>query len=74
MRGVLGVDGEITSDIRYEVSYVYGKAKQRAVNGGNRIVDRYFAAIDAVTDPDTGQVTCRINLPGETEIQGGQLE
>lgn len=70
MRGVLGVDGEITPDVRYEISYVYGKAKQRAVNGGNRIVDRYFAAIDAVTDPDTGQVTCRINLPGETEIQG----
>jgi iron complex outermembrane receptor protein len=31
--------------------------------------DRYYAAIDAVVNPATGQVTCRINLPGQTLIQ-----
>jgi outer membrane receptor protein involved in Fe transport len=68
VRGVVGVDGQISRDLKYEVSYVYGSVKQRLNDRNNRIVDRYFAAIDAVVDPATGQTTCRINLPGETEV------
>lgn len=68
-RAVLGMDGQIMPDLRYEISFVYGKSKQEVLDTNNRIVDRYFAAVDAVEDPATGQITCRINLPGETEIR-----
>ena len=43
------------------------KSKSTDLNG--RIRDRYYAALDAVVDPATGNVTCRINLPGETQIR-----
>lgn len=73
IRAVLGADGRLTAgegsgNLRYEVSYVYGRARSEVTSGNSRVVDRYFAALDAVRDPATGQITCRINLPGETII------
>jgi outer membrane receptor protein involved in Fe transport len=73
LRGVLGVDGKLTAgegsgNLKYDVSFVYGQAKSRTEDRNARVLDRYYAALDAVVDPRTGQVTCRINLPGETII------
>lgn len=68
LRGVLGADGKFSDHLRYEASYVYGEAKADTTSLHDRIADRYFAALDAVVDPATGQITCRINLPGETII------
>ena len=70
MRAVVGADGNITPDLRYELSYTFGQVDATATSENDRYYDRYFAALDAVVDPSTGQVTCRINLPGETMIQG----
>lgn len=69
-RTVVGADGRIFKDLRYEISYTFGQVNSTGTNEGDRYTDRYFAAIDAVVDPATGQVTCRINLPGETQIRG----
>lgn len=69
-RAVLGADGDITPDLRYELSYTFGQVDATATSENDRYTDRYFAALDAVIDPATGQVTCRINLPGETMIEG----
>jgi outer membrane receptor protein involved in Fe transport len=68
-RTVLGAEGEISPNLRYDLSYVFGQSEQESTNRNDRISDRYYAAIDAVIDPATGQVTCRINLPGQTDIQ-----
>lgn len=73
LRGVFGIDGRLTEgeesgNLRYEFSYVYGRASSRVTSGNTRVTDRYFAALDAVVNPATGQITCRINLPGETTI------
>lgn len=68
MRGVLGFDGDLGSNVRYELSYVYGQTKVDSITPNARITDRYYAALDAVTDPATGEITCRINLPGETIV------
>ena len=68
-RGVLGADGEISSHAKYEVSFVYGQVNSKATTYGDRISDRYYAALDAVVNPANGQITCRINLPGESNIQ-----
>lgn len=68
-RTVVGAKGDIGSNLRYDISYVYGQSTQKATNYNDRLTDRYYAALDAVDDGN-GNVTCRINLPGETEIYG----
>ena len=68
-RAVIGADGELTPHLKYEASYVFGRATSTSTNRNDRISDRYYAALDAVEDPGTGQITCRINLPGQTDIQ-----
>ena len=68
-RTVLGAEGEITPHLNYDVSYVFGQSTQRSTNRNDRISDRYYAALDAVVNPANGQVTCRINLPGQTDVQ-----
>jgi outer membrane receptor protein involved in Fe transport len=68
-RGVVGAEGDLSKHLRYELSLNYGQVKSTGTNQGDRITDRYFAAMDAVVNPANGQITCRINLPGETEIQ-----
>jgi hypothetical protein len=67
MRGVVGLDGRLTPNLRYELSYVYGRARSDTLRTDDRIEDRFYAAIDAVVGPN-GQVTCRINLAGQTLI------
>ncbi len=72
-RGVLGLSGTLSEgdrsgNLRYELSYVYGRSSSVVTSGNTRVTDRYYAAVDAVLDPATGQPTCRINLPGETTI------
>jgi outer membrane receptor protein involved in Fe transport len=68
-RTVAGVKGDITDNLSYDASFVFGQSTQTGTNFGDRIADRYYAAIDAVDD-GTGNITCRINLPGETDIAG----
>jgi outer membrane receptor protein involved in Fe transport len=67
IRSVVGADGEIADNLRYELSYTFGQTKSEAFTQ-SRIRDRYYAALDAVAGPN-GQVTCRINLPGQTTIK-----
>lgn len=67
-RGVLGADGKLGDNLRYELSYVYGRAVNATTSENDRYGDRYYAALDAVINPANGQITCRINLPGETII------
>jgi outer membrane receptor protein involved in Fe transport len=69
IRTVAGFDGRLSDNLRYEASYTFGQVKSAGTNQGDRIADRFFAAMDAVVNPANGQITCRINLPGETEIR-----
>lgn len=61
-RVVLGLRGDLTDWMNYEVSANYGTTKVTTRLTNQRLEDRYFAALDAVTDPATGQPTCRSNL------------
>ncbi len=62
VRTVIGARGEITSSISYDVSYVFGQTKVTNHYINDIYDDRFFAAIDAVADPVTGNPTCRVNL------------
>lgn len=61
LRGVIGARGDISSNLSYDLSYVYGQSKIKSHYTNNMITDRYYAAIDAVSDGNGG-VTCRVNV------------
>ena len=61
-RTVMGFNGALTPGINYEVSYTYGQSKIHNLQTQDRFNDRFYAALDAVTDPATGKPTCRSNL------------
>ena len=60
-KGDLGDPGWI-KNLHYEISYVYGQTDVDDIFENNRVTDRFFAALDSVIDPATGQPTCRTNL------------
>ncbi|HEY0147674.1 MAG TPA: TonB-dependent receptor [Allosphingosinicella sp.] len=62
IRGVIGATAELTDRINFDVSYVYGQSDSTVRQTNTRFNDRFLAAIDVITDPATGQPTCRSNL------------
>lgn len=69
-RVVIGMDGEISDNLRYDVSYVYGRTTARYRQTSNLIGDRFFAALDAVYDPVSGQIVCRSTLDPNAALHG----
>ncbi len=68
LRFVAGAEGEISDHAKYDISYVYGSTKASNTQTSNLIRDRYFAALDAVRDPATGQIVCRSTItPGNID-------
>lgn len=72
IRTVIGFEGDLSSSVSYNVSYVYGRTKEDNKELNNRNNERWFAAIDAVRDPATGQIVCRSTLD-PTAIPYGDL-
>ena len=73
-RAVIGADGRISDHARYELSYVYGRTDSRFLSTNYRITDRYFAALDAVRDPATGQIVCRSDLDPTANIDPNNFD
>jgi iron complex outermembrane receptor protein len=61
-RSVIGARGDINDHANYEVSYVFGQSNITSNYINDVYDDRFLAAIDAVRDPASGQVTCRVNV------------
>ncbi len=61
-RFVIGLEGEFDNGIGYEFALNQGQYQETLEVGGAVIVDRWFAALDAVTDPGTGDPACRISV------------
>ena len=62
VRGVAGARGDLSPSLHYDFSFVYGQTKVTNRQIGDQYSDRFFAALDAVRDPATGNVTCRANI------------
>ncbi|HEV2650376.1 MAG TPA: TonB-dependent receptor, partial [Rhizomicrobium sp.] len=61
--GDIPFDPSIMNNVKYNFSYVYGQTDIDDIDVGNRIEDRFFAAMDSVNGPNGP--TCRSNLdPG----------
>jgi iron complex outermembrane receptor protein len=67
-RAVIGMEGQISDNLRYDLSYVYGRMDAKFRQTSNLIGDRFFAALDAVTDPESGQIVCRTTLDPTASI------
>ncbi len=61
-RFVGGVRGETSDHFSYEVAANYGKFYQTARNNNRVITDRFFAAIDVISDPVSGNPICRSDI------------
>ena len=61
-RLVVGLEGSFNDVWSYEVSANFGKFEREMIDREEMIGDRFFAAIDAVTDPVTGEAVCRSDL------------
>jgi iron complex outermembrane receptor protein len=67
-RAVLGLRGDFTDHLSYEVSLNYGRTDETNTEGNNRINERYYAATDAVDEGEfltgtaNGNIVCRSNL------------
>ena len=61
-RVVAGIEGEGPFGSFYEVAVNYGAFELNSTAPATLIMDRFFAAIDVVTDPTTGQPVCRSDL------------
>lgn len=61
-RVVLGFEGDLSDHLKYDISYVHGQTRVKNRQTASLIGDRYFAALDAVRDPATGQIVCRSTL------------
>ncbi len=68
LRSVLGADGKLTDNARYEFSWTYGETAAHFFETDFRIKDRYYAALDAVDEGSflhgvaDGHIVCRIDL------------
>ncbi len=63
MRAVIGANGKISDHAKYEaVLCSMAETKTRVLTRGNRLEAQWQAAIDVVTDPDTGLPVCRSSL------------
>lgn len=67
-RGVVGLSGDITDNIKFEASYVYGRADQDQTAKNVIINDRFYAATDVVLS--NGQAVCRSNIDPTAVPQG----
>lgn len=67
-RIVGGVRGELSPAFAYEVSANYGRTETEVIDSNGRLLDRYYAGIDAVTDPSTGDIVCRSDLDPNAPI------
>lgn len=61
-RTVMGFEGDLSDSLKYEVSYTFGRTEETNTERNNRIAERWFAAIDAVVDPISGETVCRSDL------------
>jgi outer membrane receptor protein involved in Fe transport len=61
LRFVGGIRGEMTDNLRYELSANYGRFDQTSFDANRVITDRFFAAIDVVDDGN-GNAICRSDI------------
>jgi outer membrane receptor protein involved in Fe transport len=65
-RGALGLSGKIAGDWTYDSYVTFGRSDNYIANPNTLDYNHYYAAVDAVVDPASGNVVCRSTLSGLT--------
>ena len=68
-RFATGLQGD-TGNWSWEVYYTHGESETRALGSNNPITAKRLQAVDAVTDPLTGEIVCRANANGANGAPG----
>ena len=79
---VAGLEGDLASNLSYSVHYQYGNTEIDTTFQNRQIASRFNQALDAVVDPDTGEIVCRdtsngcipINVLGPTAASPQALD
>jgi outer membrane receptor protein involved in Fe transport len=66
----LGLGGAAFGDFRWDVYYTHGPARTKLATPGNINAERFYAAIDAVREPSTGSIVCRVALTAPGAFPG----
>lgn len=65
-RVVAGVEGDISSNTKYDLSFTFGRYNSRLDATNDLIFQRARNAVDAVFDPNNpGNIVCRINVDAD---------
>jgi outer membrane receptor protein involved in Fe transport len=57
-----GLEGKFANDYHWNATYTYSESKQDVRNDGIDLDRKWFAALDAVVDPKSGNIVCNITL------------
>ena len=63
-RAVVGIEGDISSNTRYDLSFNYGRFTSDLDATNNLVFSRLQNAVDAVRN-DSGEIVCRINADAD---------
>lgn len=72
-RIVGGIEGSVSNAFNYEVSANYGRTDTVLTDNTEPLVDRFLAASDAVLDPVSGEIVCRVDLDLNAPLPMNQL-
>jgi outer membrane receptor protein involved in Fe transport len=57
-----GLDGKTFGNFSWDTYFTYGDTRTQILTQGNLNTDRFYAAVDAVKDPSTGNTVCASSL------------
>jgi outer membrane receptor protein involved in Fe transport len=69
--GTLGFEGKVGSRFHWDLSYTYGKGQTDQIQHDNGSNPKFYAALDAVRDPASGDVVCRVSLTQYADLYPG---
>jgi outer membrane receptor protein involved in Fe transport len=65
-----GLKGSLFDTYDWDVSYGHGETRNQLTSRGNVNSSRFFAAVDAVKDPATGNTVCNVSLTAPGAFPG----
>jgi iron complex outermembrane receptor protein len=65
-----GLKGQLFDKYDWDFTYGHGETRNQLISRGNVNTSRFFAAIDAVKDPASGQIVCNATLTAPGAFPG----
>jgi len=65
-----GLTGKLFGDFAWEASYTHAVSRTSQVTTNNTNTERLYAALDAVRDPASGNIVCRVTLTAPGAFPG----